>query len=356
MMTQTVLVTGGVGFIGSAFCRYLLARGDVRIVCVDSMTYAANPLTLDEMAGNPRFDFRRVDIRDEAALNLVFADAQPDFVFHFAAESHVDRSIDGPQAFAETNVLGTLILLQEARRHFESLPRARREAFRFVHVSTDEVYGSLGPTGSFTEETPCAPNSPYSASKAGSDHMARAWFQTYGMPTIVTRCSNNYGPYQFPEKLIPTMILAGLEEKPLPVYGDGMQVRDWLYVDDHVRALIAICERGRPGEIYNIAGTAEVPNLDVVHTLCDILDEVRPAGRPRRGLITHVTDRRGHDRRYSIDDSKLRREVSFAPQVAFADGLRRTVLWYLENGAWWEPIRAGVYQGARLGLGTLART
>ncbi|KAA5605008.1 dTDP-glucose 4,6-dehydratase [Roseospira marina] len=345
-----VLVTGGCGFIGSAVIRHVLETTDAQVVNVDALTYAANPASLADWAADPRYAFERVDIRDGAALAQVFRDHDPDAVMHLAAESHVDRSIDGPADFIDTNVVGTYQMLEAARAHWKALPDDRRAAFRFHHVSTDEVFGTLGATGFFTEETPYAPNSPYSASKAGSDHLVRAWHHTYGMPVVASNCSNNYGPRQFPEKLIPLMILNGLDGKPLPVYGKGENVRDWLHVEDHARALWTILTTGRVGESYNVGGDSERKNLDVVHTICDTLDTLRPAERPRRDLITYVTDRPGHDFRYAIDASKIKRELGWAPVHDFASGIRQTVAWYLDNEDWWAPLRAGVYGGQRLGV------
>jgi len=350
-----LLVTGGAGFIGSAVVRRALADGSRAVVNVDKLTYAGN---LDSLAGvedDPRYAFERVDICDAAALRAVFRRHRPAAVLHLAAESHVDRSIDGPGDFVATNLVGTFTLLEEARRHWLALSGAARGAFRFVHVSTDEVFGSLAADGFFTEETPYRPSSPYSATKAGSDHLVRAWHHTYGLPTLVTNCSNNYGPYQFPEKLIPLMILNALEGKPLPVYGTGDNVRDWLYVDDHARALLAVVERGRPGETYAIGGHNEVRNLEVVRELCRVVDALRPdpAG-PRERLIEFVADRPGHDFRYAIDAGKARRELGWEPRESFASGLRRTVEWYLDNPGWWQRVRSGEYRGERLGLGAEA--
>lgn len=347
---RTIIVTGGAGFIGSAVVRMLVAETDVRVVTVDALTYAGTLASLAPVAEHPRHRFVQADIRDAAAMAALFAEEQPDAVLHLAAESHVDRSIDGPAAFIETNVVGTYVLLEAARAYWSGLPEDRRAAFRFHHVSTDEVFGSLGPEGRFSETTSYAPNSPYSASKASSDHLVRAWHHTYGLPTLVTNCSNNYGPYQFPEKLIPLMILNGLEGKPLPVYGTGMNVRDWLYVDDHARGLWTVLRHGRPGEVYALGGEAEHTNLNVVHTLCDLLDEMAPADRPRRDLVTFVTDRPGHDARYAMDITKVRRDLGWQPRESFESGLRKTVRWYLDNRPWWESVRSGRYRGERLGL------
>jgi dTDP-glucose 4,6-dehydratase len=346
-----VLVTGGAGFIGSAVIRHLLGHTAHEVVNLDKLTYAANLESLPGAAANPRYEFIRADICDRAAMERVFREHAPDAVMHLAAESHVDRSIDGPAAFITTNVLGTCTLLEAARAHFERLPAERRAAFRFHHVSTDEVFGALGHEGHFTESTAYSPRSPYSASKAASDHLVRAWRHTYGLPTIVSNCSNNYGPYQFPEKLIPLMIVRGLAGQPLPVYGDGRNVRDWLFVEDHAEALVAVLERGKVGEDYNIGGDAERTNLEVVEAICDALDAAAPlTGGARRRLITFVTDRPGHDFRYAIDASKVAGEFGWTPKVDFAEGLRRTVDWYLGNEARWRAILDGRYRTERLGL------
>ena len=345
-----ILVTGGAGFIGSAVCRHLVGATGHAVVNVDKLTYAANLHSLDPIAGSDRYTFVQADICDAPAMAEIFRAHDPDGVIHLAAESHVDRSIDGPAAFVETNVLGTAVLLEAARRHYEALPAERRAAFRFLHVSTDEVYGSLGPDGLFTEETAYDPSSPYSASKAAADHLAIAWHRTYGLPVIVSNCSNNYGPCHFPEKLIPLMILNALEMRALPVYGDGSNVRDWLYVDDHARALALILERGRAGEKYNVGGRNERTNLEVVERICEILDRLAPAERPRRSLVTFVTDRPGHDLRYAIDATKLSGELGWAAEETFETGIEKTVAWYLGNRGWWEPIRAARYTGERLGL------
>lgn len=346
-----VLVTGGAGFIGSAVVRQLLAETGCRVVNVDKLTYAANLASLPGATENPRYAFEKVDICDGAALRDVFARHQPDAVMHLAAESHVDRSIDGPGAFIQTNVVGTYELLQAARAHWAALPADRRDAFRFHHISTDEVFGSLGAEGFFTETTAYSPNSPYSASKASSDHLVRAWHETYGLPVVLTNCSNNYGPYHFPEKLIPLMILKGLSGQPLPVYGKGDNVRDWLYVEDHARALRLVLEKGRVGESYNIGGWNERTNISVVQTICALLDEMHPAGAPHDRLITYVADRPGHDQRYAIDAGKIERELGWRPQESFETGIRKTVQWYLENRGWWQAILDGSYQTERLGLG-----
>jgi dTDP-glucose 4,6-dehydratase len=343
-----VLVTGGAGFIGSALCRWLISQG-VAVVNVDKLTYAANPRSLASVAKDPGYAFERADICDRAALDAVFARHRPTAVLHLAAESHVDRSIAGAAPFIDSNILGTYQLLEAARDYYRRLPALSQKQFKFVHVSTDEVYGALDDDGKFHEDSPYRPSSPYAASKAASDHLAHAWYKTYGLPVVVSNCSNNYGPCQFPEKLIPLTILHALEGKPLPVYGDGSNVRDWLYVDDHVRGLVAVLERGRPGEKYNFGGDGERTNLQVVESICDILDELVPRPGKRRSLVTFVADRPGHDYRYAIDASKAHAELDWRPQETFETGLERTVRWYLDNRNWWEPIR-GVYAGERLGL------
>lgn len=349
------VITGGAGFIGSAVVRKIITQTEHSVCVLDKLTYAGNIASLAPVSGNSRFCFEKVDIVDSASVRAVLDRFGPDVVMHLAAESHVDRSIDGPGAFIETNIVGTFHLLQEALRFYRGLSEARKSAFRFHHVSTDEVYGTLGAEGYFYEHTPYAPNSPYSASKASSDHLVRAWGHTYGLPVVVTNCSNNYGPYHFPEKLIPLMILNALEGKPLPVYGDGMNVRDWLYVDDHAEALLTVASRGTIGETYNIGGHNEWPNVKVVRQICAILDELRPdpAG-PHARLITFVADRPGHDARYAINATKIRDELGWAPKETFDSGLRRTVEWYLANPTWWRDIRSGVYRGQRLGVGAEA--
>ena len=347
---STILVTGGAGFIGSAVVRQLLKEGASRVVNLDKLTYAANLASIPGAEADPRYALEKVDICDAAEVARVFATHKPDAVMHLAAESHVDRSIDGPGAFIHTNVIGTFNLLQAALGHWRALEGAKKDAFRFLHVSTDEVYGSLGPTGAFTESTRYDPHSPYSASKASSDHLARAWFDTYGLPVIVTNCSNNYGPYQFPEKLIPLMVLKAMQGEKLPVYGKGDNIRDWLYVEDHAAALRLAVSRGRPGETYNIGGRAEMQNIEVVRTICRLVDEMRPGNRPREELITYVADRPGHDQRYAIDAAKIERELGWKPSLTFDDGIRRTVEWYLTQESWWRPILDGRYQGDRLGL------
>ncbi|MDQ6887318.1 MAG: dTDP-glucose 4,6-dehydratase [Gemmatimonadota bacterium] len=347
-----ILVTGGAGFIGSAVVRRLLAGGAHEVVNLDALTYAGNLDSLREIEHHPRYIFEHANVCDVRALRDIFERHRPEAVLHLAAESHVDRSIDGPGAFVNTNVVGTCALLQEARRQWEGLDGPERDRRRFVHVSTDEVFGSLGPTGYFTETSPYQPSSPYAATKAAADHLVRAWHRTYGLPCIVTNCSNNYGPYQFPEKLIPLIILNALEGKPLPVYGRGENVRDWLYVEDHAEALVQVLERGTPGETYAVGGQNEQRNIDVVHLICDILDEIQPDATigARAKLIRMVPDRPGHDLRYAIDTSRTRREVGWEPRETFASGLRQTVRWYLDNSWWWERVRSGIYRGERLGL------
>ena len=347
----TLLVTGGAGFIGGNFVLAALRQSGMRVINLDKLTYAGNLDTLAVLRGNPQHVFVRGDIGDRTLLAKLLAEHAVDAVINFAAESHVDRSIDGPAAFIETNVVGTLALLEAARDHWKALPLARQDGFRFLHVSTDEVYGSLGPLGAFTETTPYAPNSPYSASKAASDHLVRAFHHTYGLPTLTTNCSNNYGPYQFPEKLIPLTIQKALHGEPLPVYGDGRNVRDWLYVGDHCAAIRRVLEAGRVGETYNIGGNAEHENIQVVRAICALLDARRPLadGRRRESLISFVKDRPGHDRRYAIDAGKLQRELGWAPAHDFEHGLARTVDWYLENQPWVARVLDGSYRMQRLG-------
>src|SRR5262245_15709271 len=345
-----VVVTGGAGFIGSAACRQFVLEQGWTVLNYDKLTYAANLRSLDAVKDHPAYRFVQADICDRAALTAALEDFAPDAIVHLAAETHVDRSIDAPAEFVRTNVVGTHTLLEAARRHWSSLPKERRQRFRFVHVSTDEVYGSLGATGYFVETTPYDPRSPYAASKAAADHLARSWHTTYGLPVIVSNCCNNYGPYQFPEKLVPLTILNALEDKPLPVYGDGLHVRDWLHVEDHVRALALILGAGRPGEKYNVGGRNERANRDVVEAICDLVDDLLPTGRSRRELITFVADRPGHDRRYAIDPGKVEAELGWSPSLSFDSGLARTVRWYLDNRWWWGPLRADVYGGERLGL------
>ena len=348
-----ILVTGGAGFIGSALVRQLIRETDSVVVNVDKLTYAGNLDSLAEARDDPRHRFEHVDICDAGQMARVFDEHRPDAAIHLAAESHVDRSIDGPGEFIRTNVQGTFTLLHAARTYWQALGEVERSAFRFLHVSTDEVYGSLGPTGLFTEETPYQPNSPYSASKAASDHLARAWFHTYGLPTLVTNCSNNYGPYHFPEKLIPLVILNALAGKALPIYGRGDNVRDWLYVDDHARALRLVLERGRVGATYNVGGHNERTNLEVVRAICSLLDEFRPESphAPHAALIAHVADRPGHDRRYAIDAGKIGRELGWKPAETFESGLRKTVRWYLDHDDWCRDVLSGGYRQERLGLG-----
>ena len=345
-----ILVTGGAGFIGSEVCRFLVQGKKAEVLNIDKLTYAANLVSLNAVSEHPSYSFIQADICDASKMEEVFSAFAPDAVIHLAAESHVDRSITGSAEFINTNVLGTHILLETARNYWTGLPDASRETFRFVHVSTDEVYGSLGATGAFTEETAYDPSSPYAASKASSDHLVMAWWRTYGLPVIISNCSNNYGPYQFPEKLIPLMILNARDGKPLPVYGDGSNVRDWLFVNDHARALYTILTQGRLGEKYNIGGRSEKTNLDVVRELCRLMDRNNPDGAPHDRLIEFVTDRPGHDHRYAIDCTKIESELDWEPIETFETGLDKTVQWYLENSAWWEPLRQSTYKGERLGL------
>ncbi|WP_454831913.1 dTDP-glucose 4,6-dehydratase [Pseudoxanthomonas wuyuanensis] len=346
----TWLVTGGAGFIGGNFVLRAVAQG-MRIINLDALTYAGNLDTLSSLDGNPNHVFVRGDIGDGSLVSRLLAEYQPDAVLNFAAESHVDRSIDGPGAFIQTNVVGTLALLESVRDYWRTLEGDRRDAFRFLHVSTDEVYGSLGETGRFTENTPYAPNSPYSASKAASDHLVRSFHHTYGLPVLTTNCSNNYGPYHFPEKLIPLIIARALAGEPLPVYGDGKNVRDWLFVGDHCTAIRTVLEKGRVGETYNVGGDAERRNIDVVETICKLLDERRPRedGLPRASQITYVADRPGHDRRYAIDASKLQNELGWKPQHSFEQGIAETVDWYLANQAWVKRVLDGSYRLERIG-------
>jgi len=352
-----ILVTGGAGFIGSAVIRHIIDNTEGSVVNVDKLTYAGNLESLARVSDNARYAFEEVDICDAPALTTVFERHQPDAVMHLAAESHVDRSIDGPAAFMETNIIGTYTLLEASRQYWNTLGATAQQTFRFHHISTDEVYGDLkGPEELFTETTPYAPSSPYSASKASSDHLVRAWLRTYGFPTLITNCSNNYGPYHFPEKLIPLMILNALEGKPLPVYGQGTQVRDWLYVEDHARALYKVATEGKVGQTYNIGGHNEKQNIEVVHTLCDLLQELVP-NKPDginhyRDLITHVQDRPGHDLRYAIDASKIQRELGWTPEETFETGIRKTVQWYLENSEWCQRVQDGSYRRERLGTGS----
>jgi dTDP-glucose 4,6-dehydratase len=353
----TLLVTGGAGFIGSALVRMLVERDEFRVVNFDKLTYAGNLESLESVARSPRYVFEQGDICDLESLARVFDRYSPDAVMHLAAESHVDRSIDAPEDFLQTNVLGTYRLLQAALRHFKAMSADRAALFRFLHVSTDEVYGDLGNSGGcFSENTPYAPSSPYSATKAGSDHLVRAWHRTFGLPVVVTNCSNNYGPYQFPEKLIPHILLSALAGKPLPVYGDGHQVRDWLFVDDHARALLTVLAKGAIGETYNIGGHNEQRNIDVVRRVCALLEAIEPSTRPANGyssLITFVKDRPGHDTRYAIDARKIERELSWRPLETFETGLEKTVRWYLDKKQWWQRVLDGSYRLKRIGTSTV---
>ncbi|AZR42365.1 dTDP-glucose 4,6-dehydratase [Marinobacter salarius] len=345
-----LLITGGAGFIGSAVIRHIISDTKDEVVNLDKLTYAGNLESLGAVSKSSRYVFEQVDICNRAEVDRVLAEHKPDAIMHLAAESHVDRSIDGPAAFIETNIVGTYTLLEAARQYWNGLDAERRENFRFHHISTDEVYGDLeGTNDLFTETTSYAPSSPYSASKASSDHLARAWQRTYGLPVLVTNCSNNYGPYHFPEKLIPLVILNALESKPLPVYGKGDQIRDWLYVEDHARALYKVVTEGKPGETYNIGGHNEKQNIEVVQTICDILQELRPQENNYRDLITHVKDRPGHDLRYAIDASKIQRELGWSPEETFETGIRKTVEWYLNNLDWCQRVQDGSYQRERLG-------
>ena len=343
-----ILITGGAGFIGSAVVRQAIRDGH-EVVNLDALTYAANLANVKSVSNAPGYAFEQVDIRDRAALDRVFAEHRPDAVMHFAAESHVDRSIDGPGEFIETNINGTYNLLEAARTFWTR--EGKPEGFRFHHISTDEVFGSLGEDGQFTETTPYDPRSPYSASKAASDHLVRAWHETYGLPVVMTNCSNNYGPFHFPEKLVPVVILKALAGEPIPVYGDGGNVRDWLYVEDHADALLTVLEKGELGRSYNIGGENEARNIDLVRTICAHMDDLHPAGAPHADLITFVTDRPGHDRRYAIDPTRIRNELGWRPSVTVEEGLRRTVEWYLANEDWWRPLLSRDGVGKRLGTG-----
>ena len=357
----TLLITGGAGFIGSNLVQHALDHTADRLVVVDKLTYAGSLLNLEQPLKDPRVRFVRADFVDRAEMTRVFAGERPDAVLNLAAETHVDRSIDGPHRFIDTNIVGTFVLLETARHFAATRPPAERDGFRFLHVSTDEVYGTLGSSGRFSEETPYAPNSPYAASKASADHLARAYFHTYGLPVLITNCSNNYGPYQFPEKLIPLMMLNALEGRPLPIYGDGGHVRDWLHVDDHCAGILLVLRKGRAGEKYNVGGGNERTNLQIVDRICDVLETLRPAASnpalrsarvaDYRALKTFVPDRPGHDRRYAIDASKARRELGWAPRHSFEDGLEATVRWYLDHLDWCETVQAGRYDRERLGLG-----
>ncbi len=351
-----VLVTGGAGFIGSAVCRLFVGELGAEVLNVDKLTYAANLASLKSIESNPRYRFQRADIVDRAAMAGLLRSFMPDAILHLAAESHVDRSIDGPGEFIKTNIEGTYALLEAAREYWGALPAERAERFRFHHVSTDEVFGSLGAHGKFSETSRYQPNSPYAASKAAADHLVRAWHETFGLPTIMSNCSNNYGPYHFPEKLIPLTILKALHGEAIPVYGRGDNVRDWLHVDDHARALHAVLTEGRPGESYNIGGEGERTNLAVVTAICDLLDEMQPQSPhlPHKQLISFVADRPGHDQRYAIEAEKIRRDLGWRPRETFETGLRSTLAWYLDNRWWWEPIWSQRYRGARLGAGSRA--
>lgn len=349
-----VLVTGGAGFIGSAVCRHLVGELGAEVLNIDKLTYAANLNSLADISRRPNYRGQVADICDDAVISDAFASFQPGAVIHLAAESHVDRSINGSAAFIETNIVGTYKLLEASLRYWRDAPRAIKDGFRFLHVSTDEVFGSLGADGMFCETTPYDPSSPYSASKAASDHLVLAWHRTYGLPTLISNCSNNYGPYQFPEKLIPLVILNALERRPLPVYGTGANVRDWLHVEDHARALLLILAKGDIGDTYNVGGRNEQTNLAVVEQICALMDRFRPDGDPHHKLITFVTDRPGHDLRYAIDATKIETQLGWRAQESFATGLEKTVRWYLDNPAWWQPLRQGVYSGERLGLITAA--
>jgi dTDP-glucose 4,6-dehydratase len=347
----TLLITGGAGFIGSNLVHHALAETSDRVVVLDKLTYSGSLLNLEEALQNPRVTFVRADIADAAAVARVFKEARPDAVLNLAAETHVDRSIDSPQTFIDTNIVGTFTLLETARTYVATLAPPDRDRFRFLHVSTDEVYGTLGPTGTFSEETAYAPNSPYAASKAAADHIVRSYFHTFGLPTLITNCSNNYGPYQFPEKLVPLMILNALDRRPLPIYGDGGNVRDWLHVADHCAGLLLVLRKGQPGGNYNIGGGNERTNLEIIDRICDVLDEAAPGSASCRSLKTFVPDRPGHDRRYAIDATKIRRELGWTPVRTFERGLRDTVEWYVAHRDWCDAVQAGRYDRQRLGLG-----
>lgn len=357
---ESMIVTGGAGFIGANLVRYALAHTDARVVVLDKLTYAGNECSLEDLNRNPRYVFVEGDIADRDLVERVFREHRPSSILNLAAETHVDRSIDDPRPFIDTNIVGTFVLLEAARKYFASLDETAREKFRFLHVSTDEVYGTLGPSGLFSEDTPYAPNSPYSASKAAADHFVRAYYETYGLPTVVTNCSNNYGPYQFPEKLIPLTLLNAIEGKPLPIYGDGGNIRDWLYVEDHCSGILETLKRGRCGGRYNIGGANERTNLQVVDSICAVLEEALPAGQNKAlskqgiacygDLKTFVKDRPGHDRRYAIDATKVRAELGWRPAYDFESGIRSTVLWYVNNREWCAQVQAGKYQRERLGV------
>jgi dTDP-glucose 4,6-dehydratase len=344
-----IIVTGGAGFIGSAVCRHLVSDLGHDVLIIDKLTYAGNLASLATIASSGQYTFEKIDICDAGRIRAIFSDYCPDAIIHLAAESHVDRSIAAPNAFIQTNVVGTYVLLEAAREYLRDRKRLRTDNFRFIHVSTDEVYGSLGEIGLFSETTAYDPSSPYSATKAASDHVAKAWHRTFGIPVIVSNCSNNYGPYQFPEKLIPLTILNALHGKPLPVYGNGSNIRDWLFVDDHARALALLLERGVPGATYNIGARNEQRNIDVVRQICACLDQLRAAEKPHDRLITFVTDRPGHDQRYAVDATKLETELGWRPNETFESGIQKTVRWYLERSDWWKPLRENVYSGDRIG-------
>lgn len=345
-----ILVTGGAGFIGSALVRYLINEIGAEVLNIDKLTYAGNLASLKSIEGSNLYSFLKADICDKESINRVISEFSPEHIMHLAAESHVDRSISGAADFIETNIIGSFTMLEAARHYWNGLDGANKDKFRFLHVSTDEVYGSLGSTGLFEETTPYDPSSPYSASKAASDHLAKAWYRTYGFPAIISNCSNNYGPFHFPEKLIPLNILNALEGKPITVYGKGENIRDWLYVDDHARALHMICSKGRLGETYNVGGRNERTNIEVITRICELMDLYRPQSAPHSKLITFVADRPGHDARYAIDATKLERELGWHAKETFDTGIEKTVQWYLENEDWWRPLRGGVYSGERLGL------
>ncbi len=345
-----ILVTGGAGFIGSALVRYLINEIGAEVLNIDKLTYAGNLASLKSIEGSNLYSFLKADICDKESINRAISEFSPEHIMHLAAESHVDRSISGAADFIETNIIGSFTMLEAARHYWNGLDGANKYKFRFLHVSTDEVYGSLGSTGLFEETTPYDPSSPYSASKAASDHLAKAWYRTYGFPAIISNCSNNYGPFHFPEKLIPLNILNALEGKPITVYGKGENIRDWLYVDDHARALHMICSKGRLGETYNVGGRNERTNIEVITRICELMDLYRPQNAPHSKLITFVADRPGHDARYAIDATKLERELGWHAKETFDTGIEKTVQWYLENEDWWRPLRGGVYSGERLGL------
>lgn len=346
---SNIIITGGAGFIGSTVTRKYIENTSCNILVIDKLTYAGNLASLEAVSSDNRFSFLKLDICNRPLIEKAFIEFMPDIILNLAAESHVDRSIDGPSDFIQTNIVGTFNMLEVALSYWRKLDSKKQKDFKFIHISTDEVFGSLGPSGFFHEKTAYSPNSPYSASKASSDHLVRAWFHTYGLPTIVTNCSNNYGPYHFPEKLIPLIIINAIEIKPLPVYGKGQNVRDWLYVEDHAEALMLVAKEGKSGETYNIGGNSERQNIEVVRTICDLMNEFVPRIGGYHGLISYVTDRPGHDLRYAIDASKIQRDLGWSPNEKFETGLRKTVKWYLDNKPWWEAIRSGKYRGQRLG-------